>query len=115
MTGDFEDTRGGSFPPFFLADDSPRASIMPTLDRHFMAEWRKSQKLSQAAFAKVLGVNISAIKKWEGGERRIPPFMGLAMAAIAKGLAPVADPEKDEPETAPEGQGPDTEKGEEAE
>lgn len=60
-----------------------------TLDPAYFVEWRKAQGLTQQAIADALSVNISAIKKWEGGARKLPPYIGYVMAAIENGLEPV--------------------------
>jgi transcriptional regulator with XRE-family HTH domain len=61
------------------------------MDRLFFVQWRKKQCLTQAQLALVIGVNPSAVKRWEGGNRPIPNYMGLVMAAIESGLEPVRE------------------------
>ena len=60
-----------------------------TLDPDYFIRWRKTQGLTQQSLADVLGVNISAVKKWETKARKLPPYIGLVMAAIEAGLPPV--------------------------
>ncbi len=60
-----------------------------TMDVEFFVAWRKRVGLTQQQLADKLGVNLSAVKKWEGGARKLPPYIGLVMAAIEAGLAPV--------------------------
>ena len=60
-----------------------------TMDPDFFIAWRKQQGLTQNQIAAFLNVNISAIKKWETKARKLPPYIGLLMAAIEKGLEPV--------------------------
>lgn len=60
-----------------------------TMDVEYFVEWRKRVGLTQARLAEILNVNISAVKKWEGGARKLPPYIGLLMAAIEQGLEPV--------------------------
>lgn len=69
--------------------EGPRTTMTLTMDRAFFAAWRKGVGLTQQELADKLGVNLSAIKKWEGGARKLPPFMGYAMAAIEADLEPV--------------------------
>lgn len=65
------------------------STVTLTMDVEFFVAWRKRVGLTQQQFADKLGVNLSAVKKWEGGARKLPPYIGLVMAAIEAGLAPV--------------------------
>lgn len=60
-----------------------------TMEPAYFVAWRKRVGLTQAELAETLGVNLSAVKKWEGGERKLPPYIGLLMAAIERRLPPV--------------------------
>jgi DNA-binding transcriptional regulator YiaG len=60
-----------------------------TMDHTYFVEWRKRCQLTQAKLADLLNVNIYTVKKWEGGSRKLPPYIGLLMAAIEKGLEPI--------------------------
>ena len=60
-----------------------------TMDPAFFVAWRKNAGLTQLKLSEILDANISTIKKWEAGTRRIPAYMGLLMAAIDKGLEPL--------------------------
>ncbi|WP_085034904.1 helix-turn-helix domain-containing protein [Ensifer aridi] len=62
-----------------------------TLDPEYFAAWRKkkSPKLTQRALADILGVSKYTVIKWETKKRALPPYIGLAMAAIDAGLEPV--------------------------
>ncbi|TBH28188.1 hypothetical protein ELG63_36485 [Rhizobium leguminosarum] len=60
-----------------------------SMDRKFFASERKRLKMTQEAMAEVLSQNIYTIKKWEGGLRKIPPYMGYVLAAIEAGLEPI--------------------------
>lgn len=42
-------------------------------------EWRVRHKLSQAALAKLLGVQTLAVTRWELGTRAVPPYLHLAL------------------------------------
>lgn len=60
-----------------------------TMDPAYFVAWRKKSGLTQVRLSEILDANISTIKKWEAGTRRIPSYMGLLMAAIDKGLEPL--------------------------
>jgi transcriptional regulator with XRE-family HTH domain len=45
-------------------------------------------KLSQRAAACALGCSASALANWETGVNDVPPYIGLAMAALWIGLPP---------------------------
>lgn len=60
-----------------------------SMDRTFFAAERKRLGFTQEKLAGVLNVNIYTVKKWEGGSRKIPPYMGYALAAIEAGLEPL--------------------------
>ncbi len=46
--------------------------------------WRKKNNYSQSMIAKVLGVSVVTISRWENGEREIPSFLHLALACTKK-------------------------------
>lgn len=48
-----------------------------------LKEWRAKHGYSQAGLARVLGVFHLTISKWERGDRKIPPFLHLALETIA--------------------------------
>lgn len=60
-----------------------------TMDHSFFMAWRKRTGLTQARLAEILNVSISTVKKWESGLRKLPPYIGLLMAAIDKGIEPL--------------------------
>ncbi|NTA19771.1 helix-turn-helix domain-containing protein [Agrobacterium tumefaciens] len=59
-----------------------------SLDREFFVAERKRLKLTQEKMAEVLFQNVYTIKKWEGGDRKIPPYMVYVLAALEAGLPP---------------------------
>ncbi|MBY5819860.1 helix-turn-helix transcriptional regulator [Rhizobium leguminosarum] len=59
-----------------------------SMDREFFVAERKRLKLTQEKMAEVLFLNVYTIKKWEGGDRKIPPYMGYVLAALEAGLPP---------------------------
>lgn len=60
-----------------------------TMDVTYFIAWRKRLGLTQVRLTEILGINVRTIKKWESGERRLPPYIGLLMAAIEHGLDPL--------------------------
>lgn len=54
-----------------------------------MIAWRKARGWSQQTLAEALGCSRRAITNWEGGTNAIPPYIALALAALAKKLKPV--------------------------
>jgi transcriptional regulator with XRE-family HTH domain len=44
--------------------------------------WRKERGMTQQKLCTRLGVTVLAVKRWEGGHRKIPPFLHLALQAI---------------------------------
>lgn len=83
---------------------------MWTMDKDFFVQWRKDNRMTQADVAERLGVNLTSVKRWETGARKLPPFIGLLMAAVELNLTPVgehamyevsdettADPTEDQP------------------
>jgi transcriptional regulator with XRE-family HTH domain len=57
-----------------------------TMDAKELKRWRARQGLSQAKLAAELGVHVMTVSKWEQGQRRIPPFLGLALEALKRKL-----------------------------
>jgi DNA-binding XRE family transcriptional regulator len=46
--------------------------------------WRKHTGYSQGKLAKILGVTPLTVSRWERGERKIPPFLHLALECVGK-------------------------------
>jgi transcriptional regulator with XRE-family HTH domain len=55
---------------------------MMTPDSKQFQQWRKEHGYTQAELAKILGVHIRTISKWEIGDRKIPPFMHITLRCI---------------------------------
>jgi len=53
-----------------------------------LKEWRAAMKLSQRAAARALGCSPNALGNWEIGATDPPQYIGLAMAALSRGLPP---------------------------
>jgi transcriptional regulator with XRE-family HTH domain len=47
-----------------------------------LQEWRKQNGYSQSQLAKVLGVDVMTVSRWERGKWRIPPFLHLALRCL---------------------------------
>ncbi len=44
--------------------------------------WRKKNGYSQARLARILGVTVVSISRWENGAREIPSFLHLALRCL---------------------------------
>ncbi|TBE73858.1 XRE family transcriptional regulator [Rhizobium leguminosarum] len=60
-----------------------------TMDPAFFVTWRKRHNKTNKDIAELLDVHEQTVKSWNSGKRKIPPYMGLLMAAIDAGLEPV--------------------------
>lgn len=47
-----------------------------------LKQWRAARAMTQARLAAILGVTDRAIRMWESGARKIPPYLWLALRAI---------------------------------
>lgn len=56
-----------------------------------LTRWRERMGYSQREASVVLGCSRGAWSGWEDGTQKIPRYIGLAMAALALGLAPFGD------------------------
>lgn len=63
-------------------------SIKAHLDREFFVSERKRLQLTQKQIAVILFQSLDTVKKWEGGDRRIPPFVVYAFAALDADIEP---------------------------
>ena len=52
--------------------------------------WRKEAGFSQSGLAAVLGVDVMTVSRWERGTREIPPFLHLALRALADDKVAIA-------------------------
>ncbi len=52
------------------------------MKRDVLREWRQQNEYSQAQLAKVLGVDVMTVSRWERGVREIPSFLHLALAYL---------------------------------
>jgi DNA-binding transcriptional regulator YiaG len=46
--------------------------------------WRNKNNYSQTQLAKILGVDIMTVSRWERGVREIPPYLHLALECMEK-------------------------------
>lgn len=60
----------------------------PALPPHKLVEYRAMFGMTQAAFAKAVGVSVPAVSSWENGKTSVPPVVQLAMSAFMAGLPP---------------------------
>lgn len=49
---------------------------------HELKKWRQRNGYSQAHLAKVLGVDVMTVSRWERGVREIPSFLHLALSYL---------------------------------
>lgn len=59
---------------------------MTRLQSTQLAQWRHYHQLTQTQLARLLGVHLQTIARWEGGTRAIPPFLGLALETVQREL-----------------------------
>jgi len=52
------------------------------MTRDELKKWRLSKGLSQAKLARLLGVKVLAVSRWERGERSIPALLPLALKGL---------------------------------
>ena len=52
------------------------------MKRKELKKWRSSNNYSQSQLARVLGVDVMTISRWERGERKVPSFLALALRAL---------------------------------
>ena len=49
-----------------------------------LQKWRRINGLSQAKLAKLLGVDVMTVSRWERGIVNIPPYLSLALEALER-------------------------------
>ncbi len=49
-----------------------------------LKKWRRENGYSQSQLAKVLGVAVQTVSRWENAAREIPSFLHLALKCIPK-------------------------------
>jgi len=47
-----------------------------------LQKWRRINGISQAGLAKLLGVDVMTVSRWERGIVNIPPYLSLALQAL---------------------------------
>jgi transcriptional regulator with XRE-family HTH domain len=55
-----------------------------SMKAHELRKWRPKNGYSQAQLAKVLGVDVMTVSRWERGVREIPSFLHLALAYLER-------------------------------
>lgn len=53
-----------------------------TMTRTELKQWRSANGYSQAKLARMLGVAVMTISRWETGARTIPAFLHLALRCL---------------------------------
>jgi transcriptional regulator with XRE-family HTH domain len=56
-----------------------------------LKKWRKENGYSQSQLAKVLGVAVQTVSRWENAAREIPSFLHLTLKCIPKKRAGQVD------------------------
>lgn len=59
-----------------------------TLNNAVLTKWRELMGYSEREAALQLGCSREAWSGWEKGDRKIPKYIGLALAALALGMKP---------------------------
>jgi transcriptional regulator with XRE-family HTH domain len=52
------------------------------MNRDELKKWRQRNGYSQGQLAKVLGVDVMTVSRWERGVREIPSFLHLALRCL---------------------------------
>jgi DNA-binding transcriptional regulator YiaG len=52
------------------------------MDAREFEDWRIDHKLSRPELARLLGVDVSAVNRWENGKRKIPAYLPLALKSL---------------------------------
>ena len=68
---------------------------VPALVPAVLTAWRDRMGYSQREAAIALGCSRGAWSGWEAGTQAIPRYIGLACAALALGMAPYGDLQKE--------------------
>jgi transcriptional regulator with XRE-family HTH domain len=66
----------------------PKAAALIALKPQVLTSWRERMGMSQRDAARALGCSRGAWAGWEAGDKDIPPYIGLAIAALALGVTP---------------------------
>jgi transcriptional regulator with XRE-family HTH domain len=51
-------------------------------------QWREARDLSQEELAKLLGVDVMTVSRWERGTRTAPGFLALALETLGRTSKP---------------------------
>ncbi len=54
------------------------------MKRKELIAWRKKNGYSQSELAKILGVAVMTVSRWETGVRTAPPFLALALESVMR-------------------------------
>jgi transcriptional regulator with XRE-family HTH domain len=52
-----------------------------------LKRWLDQHKMTQAELAERLDVSLRTVQHWHGGTRGVPPFLPLALRAVAEDVA----------------------------
>lgn len=69
-----------------MVNPRPLSKTTRSLLRKQLASWLKREGLTQAKLAQRLGVSARSVRHWLAGTRAIPPFLPLALRALADEL-----------------------------
>lgn len=59
-----------------------------SLDHRVLTKWRELMGYSEREAVRTIGCSRETWSGWEKGEKKIPKYIGLAMAALAMGMKP---------------------------
>jgi DNA-binding transcriptional regulator YiaG len=63
----------------------------PPMQPAALRQWREEHGLSETQLAEYLGVDRTAVWKWEKGNRRIPPYLDRALRDLHRELTAIID------------------------
>ena len=77
-----------------MTEHRPLAYI-ESMEGNELRNWRQKNGFSQGQLARVLGVDVMTVSRWERGVREIPSFLHLALAYLElKGKEPISKKRK---------------------
>lgn len=57
-------------------------NMIKSMEPAELIQWRQSRRLTLEELGRALGVTKGCLSRWESGERKIPPFLHLALRCL---------------------------------